>query len=136
MAEGVRSNAQQVGRLCTLRQQQQLRIVTASLTCERRPALLLACLVCQLWKEVVGEDGRSLVGAYGSYFCTYYLEAAATEDQAVREAAAHSIAELATKIDKDAITPYLPQLLSALLVCLEVSPPPLPPLYLSDMSCD
>ena len=69
---------------------------------------------------MIGEEGKAIVAEACPHFCAFYLAEAATGDPGVREAACHSIAELACKVDPGVVAAYVPQLLSALLSCLEV----------------
>ncbi|XP_039282268.1 uncharacterized protein LOC111049982 isoform X2 [Nilaparvata lugens] len=71
----------------------------------------------ETWRQVTGECGQELVERYMACFVQCYLEAAACDNQAVREAACSCIAELACKVDKGAVRPHLPALLQVLLTC-------------------
>ncbi|TMW67001.1 hypothetical protein Poli38472_012117 [Pythium oligandrum] len=66
----------------------------------------------ETWRMLMGDRGRAVVARYAKEITDYYIE---MTDHCVREAACHSIAELATKVDKEAIRPYVPGLLDALL---------------------
>lgn len=51
--------------------------------------------------------------------CSYYMKQAQADNHAVREAACHAIAELATKVDQKCITGKLDLLLDSLKRCFE-----------------
>ncbi|CAG0878691.1 unnamed protein product [Darwinula stevensoni] len=73
----------------------------------------------ETWRQVAGSHGRHLVSQFISHVVDYYVEAAASDNHAVREAACTCIAELATKVDASAVQPYVPHLLDTLLRCFQ-----------------
>lgn len=66
---------------------------------------------------VVGKTGPELVAKLLSHFVQYYVEQSAAENHAVREAACGCIAELALKVDRDSVRPFVGKLLETLEVC-------------------
>jgi hypothetical protein len=83
--------------------------------------------------EYTDDGRRGAFRRFCDFAADFYLESAGSKDDAVREAACHAIAELATKVEHKAVGPFAPQLLSALIACLvseavavsRVRPPPL-----------
>ena len=71
------------------------------------------------WKKVVGEQGKELVGKYLKEIVSFYTSQTMSDNHAVREAACHCMAELASKINSDVVMPHVPQLLDALIVCFK-----------------
>ena len=71
------------------------------------------------WRQVVGEQGKDLVGKYLKEIVSFYISQTLSDNHAVREAACHCMAELASKIDSDVVMPHVPELLNALLVCFK-----------------
>lgn len=49
----------------------------------------------------------------------YYKEATLSDNHAVREAACACIAELASKISKEHVRPYVNELLNTLVICFQ-----------------
>eukprot|EP00003_Mantamonas_plastica_P006393 TRINITY_DN1519_c1_g2_i1.p1 TRINITY_DN1519_c1_g2~~TRINITY_DN1519_c1_g2_i1.p1 ORF type:complete len:707 (+),score=256.45 TRINITY_DN1519_c1_g2_i1:1841-3961(+) len=73
------------------------------------------------WKRIVGMEGRNLIAQYIDETVAYYRISCSADNHAVREAACHCIAELATKIDREAVKPHVPDLLESLLFCFKDS---------------
>ena len=73
----------------------------------------------QTWKQVVGEKGKEIVGKYLKEVVAFYVTQTLSDNHAVREAACHCMAELASKIDSDIVMPHVSKLLTALLVCFK-----------------
>ena len=71
----------------------------------------------ETWKMVVGQIGKELVEKHISAVVEFYLSQTLSDNHAVREAACHCMAELACKIDKEAVNPFVKKLLDGLLVC-------------------
>lgn len=71
------------------------------------------------WKTVMGDTGRDVVASIASDMADYYVHVSDYDNHVVREAACHCIAELGTKVDKDAIRPHVAPLLNALLLCFK-----------------
>ena len=71
------------------------------------------------WKEICGDKGRSLLSNQISGTVQYYVAAAQAENHAVREAACHCMGELAMKLDKDVVLPYLPTLIDQCSVSVQ-----------------
>ena len=69
------------------------------------------------WKEICGSDGKKLVESCIAAVVSYYVQSTKANNHAVREAACHCIAELASKIDTNVTRPYVAQLIEALLEC-------------------
>ena len=73
----------------------------------------------ETWKQVVGEHGKDLVGKYVKEIVSFYILQTLSDNHAVREAACHCMAELASKIHSSIVIPHVPQLLGALIVCFK-----------------
>lgn len=71
----------------------------------------------ETWRRVAKTEGRELVQRHIACVVEYYMSQAAAESHPVREAACACIAELASKIDQDAVRPYVSRLFGTLLVC-------------------
>ena len=59
------------------------------------------------------------MAAYCPLVVEYYISVADEHNHVVREAACHCIAELATKVEKTAVIPFVSELLGALMLCFE-----------------
>ena len=73
----------------------------------------------ETWKQVVRENGKQLVVKYIREIVDFYVTQTLSDNHAVREAACHCMAELASKIDASAVLPHVLKLLNALLVCFK-----------------
>ena len=73
----------------------------------------------ETWRQITGTSGKDLVQKYISQTVEYYIEATESDNHAVREAACACIAELASKIQHEAVRPYVERLLTTLLVCFQ-----------------
>jgi len=73
----------------------------------------------ETWRRVAGSRGKELVETYISETVAYYANCAEADNHAVREAACHCIAELATKLNPSALAPFAERLLNVLLGCFE-----------------
>jgi len=71
------------------------------------------------WKLLVGTNGRRFVAEYMPYVQKFFIKQAGADNHAVREAACHCIAELATKVEHDAVSEFIPGLLDALIGCFK-----------------
>ncbi|GBG24156.1 Hypothetical Protein FCC1311_003742 [Hondaea fermentalgiana] len=71
----------------------------------------------ETWTLSFGEGGVAVVCAHIGPVVDFYCAQSAADNHGVREAACHSIAELATKIPRDALSPHIDKLLKALLDC-------------------
>lgn len=71
----------------------------------------------ETWKIAVGTQGRDWVAKCINNVVSYYVEQSKANNHAVREAACSCIAELMAKVDRDAVSPHVPRLLSCLLSC-------------------
>lgn len=71
----------------------------------------------ETWRLAVGDKGREWVAKCINNVVSYYVEQSGANNHAVREAACACIAELMTKVDKEAVSPHVPRLLKSLLVC-------------------
>ncbi|XP_042227117.1 uncharacterized protein LOC121869653 [Homarus americanus] len=71
----------------------------------------------ETWRQVAGSEGKALVEKYIDSVVSYYIEATAADNHAVREAACACIAELALKIATDSVRVHVPDLLHSLTVC-------------------
>jgi len=86
------------------------------------PAEGLRTLALETWRSYVGEYGRNYLVTHISAVCQFYEAQSRAESAAAREAACHCMAELATKIEPlahEALSSFLPSLLSAALGCTE-----------------
>ena len=72
----------------------------------------------QNWKAVVGDQGRLLLTAHIDSVSNYYIEMTKAKNHEISEAACHSIAELVSKLDQEAVRPMIPDLVVALHACL------------------
>jgi hypothetical protein len=73
----------------------------------------------ETWRQVTGTAGKDLVQKYISYTVDYYMLATESDNHAVREAACACIAELAAKIQPQAVRPHVERLLNTLLICFQ-----------------
>ena len=71
----------------------------------------------ETWRRIAGVNGRQMVAENINDFIEYYEKASQADNHAVREAACHCIAELAAKVDREAVSPHVQRLLKTLLVC-------------------
>lgn len=69
------------------------------------------------WRLVMGTRGPAVVGSVINEVVAYYISQSDADNHAVREAACYCIAELAHKVDKGLVSPHVPALLAALIVC-------------------
>lgn len=69
----------------------------------------------ETWKGVVGPYGRDLIAHHMEHFVAYYALQADADNHAVREAACQCICEIAMRIDKTAVRPFVPRLIATLL---------------------
>ncbi|CAI9744392.1 XP_029652912.1uncharacterized protein LOC115226077 [Octopus vulgaris] len=73
----------------------------------------------ETWRLVTDGRGKQLVEQYIDQVVQYYVEQTYADNHSVREAGCACIAELGSKIDKDAIRPYIGDLLNALVACFQ-----------------
>ena len=73
----------------------------------------------ETWKIIMGDSGKEVVAMYANQVATYYVTVSDFDNHVVRESACHCIAELATKVEKNAIREHVPSLLKALLFCFK-----------------
>ncbi|XP_021948271.1 uncharacterized protein LOC110845996 isoform X1 [Folsomia candida] len=66
------------------------------------------------WKLIFAMDGPQLVGKYIDDMVRYYVEATASDNHAVREAACLCLGEIARKIDGKIVAPYVVGLMETL----------------------
>lgn len=71
----------------------------------------------ETWELVMGGQGRVWVARCAPQIVSYYVEQSKANNHAVREAACACIAELMSKVDREAVSPHVPRLLRALLTC-------------------
>ncbi|KAK9823094.1 hypothetical protein WJX72_000228 [[Myrmecia] bisecta] len=69
------------------------------------------------WRLIMGQEGRHWVARCAPQVVAYYTLQSKTNNYCVREAACNCMAELATKIDKAAVQPFLPRIMRALISC-------------------
>ncbi|XP_071507896.1 uncharacterized protein [Diadema antillarum] len=73
----------------------------------------------ETWRQVTGSRGKELVEQHIDHVVEFYIQQSDADNHAVREAACACIAELGSKIDKDAVRSHVQRLLEALLVCFK-----------------
>ncbi|KAI7841245.1 hypothetical protein COHA_005082 [Chlorella ohadii] len=73
----------------------------------------------ETWRLVMGDSGREWVAKCAPQVVNYYVEQSKANNHAVREAACACIAELMCKVDKQAVAPFVPRLLRALVLCFK-----------------
>ncbi|CAD7696000.1 unnamed protein product [Ostreobium quekettii] len=73
----------------------------------------------QTWRLMVSDHGREWVQRLMPHFVDYYIRQCGANNHAVREAACACIAELMMKIGREAVGPYVPRLLLALVDCFK-----------------
>ncbi|EFN56492.1 expressed protein [Chlorella variabilis] len=73
----------------------------------------------ETWRMVMGDSGREQVAKCAPQVVAYYIEQSKANNHAVREAACACIAELMCKVDRQAVSPFVPRLLRALLMCFK-----------------
>ncbi|XP_071081412.1 uncharacterized protein [Haliotis cracherodii] len=71
----------------------------------------------ETWKLITHGVGKSLVEKYIKNVVEFYIAQTEADNHAVREAACACIAELGSKVEKTLVSPNIPQLLAALVVC-------------------
>ena len=74
----------------------------------------------ETWRLITNSEeggGRKVVERYLEDVVQYYVSCTQADNHAVREAACQCIAELAAKLDKNAVKPYVDVLLDTLLEC-------------------
>ncbi|ESO94206.1 hypothetical protein LOTGIDRAFT_232463 [Lottia gigantea] len=69
------------------------------------------------WKTITHGEGRNLVERHIGAVVDYYIKQSDADNHAVREAACACIAELGLKAKKEVVSPYISQLLDALIIC-------------------
>ncbi|XP_015919136.2 uncharacterized protein [Parasteatoda tepidariorum] len=69
------------------------------------------------WRRIVKENGRMFVKKYIDKFVEHYISQTKADNHAVREAACACVAELASKVDKEATQSHVPRLLQTLVDC-------------------
>jgi len=73
----------------------------------------------ETWRIITQGEGRTLVKTYISEVVDYYVASTDSDNHAVREAACACIAELGSKIEKEAVSPFVARLLETLLICFK-----------------
>ena len=71
------------------------------------------------WRAVCGETGQALLLEHLSQTLLYYQACAASDWPGVREAAAHCMTEVVSKLEVARVAPHVPALLESLSVCVE-----------------
>ena len=71
------------------------------------------------WKQVFGDTGAVKVAEHMRAVVDYYVSQASADNHAVREAACHCIAELASKVNRTQVAPHVTRLLAALVDCFK-----------------
>eukprot|EP00899_Mesostigma_viride_P016795 jgi/Mesvir1/25116/Mv21577-RA.2 len=73
----------------------------------------------ETWRLAVRNEGRVLVAQHIPHVVAYYVSQSRADNHAVREAACHCMAELMSKIEREAVKPHVPTLLGALIDCFK-----------------
>ncbi|CAN8000002.1 unnamed protein product [Ixodes hexagonus] len=73
----------------------------------------------ETWRRIAKTEGRELVQRHITRVVDYYISQTLAENHAIREAACACIAELASKINQDAVRPFVPKLLDTLVICFQ-----------------
>lgn len=73
----------------------------------------------ETWRRIAKTEGRELVQRHITRVVDYYISQTSADNHAIREAACACIAELASKINQDAVRPFVPRLLDTLVVCFQ-----------------
>lgn len=73
----------------------------------------------ETWRLVADTHGRNLVQKYIKDVVEFYILQTGADNHAVREASCSCIAELAAKLQRDSVEPFVPRLLQTLLVCFQ-----------------
>eukprot|EP00850_Spirogloea_muscicola_P014971 SM000111S18794 [mRNA] locus=s111:183250:196627:+ [translate_table: standard] len=71
------------------------------------------------WATVMGNAGRRELATYAPQVVAFYIKQSRADNHAVREAACYCIAELMCKVDHEKVSPFVPQLLEALIDCFK-----------------
>eukprot|EP00850_Spirogloea_muscicola_P019293 SM000187S03910 [mRNA] locus=s187:114336:121099:- [translate_table: standard] len=71
------------------------------------------------WAAVMGNAGRRELATYAPQVVSFYIKQSRADNHAVREAACYCIAELMCKVDHEKVSPFVPQLLEALIDCFK-----------------
>ena len=66
------------------------------------------------WVDICGQEGRALLSQHIEATVAYYRGCTEAESQPVREAACHCLAEVASKLDPEAVSPHLASILQSL----------------------
>jgi len=69
------------------------------------------------WREVVGDNGKTLVEEHIGPIVRFYMTQADAPNHAVREAACACLAELGLKVKTEAVAPFVPEMLTILIDC-------------------
>jgi HEAT repeat protein len=67
------------------------------------------------WKDVIGSDGREYLVKLMDEVITFYESQCIADNHAVREAACQSLAEVSTRLDPNAVEPYVSRIVNALM---------------------
>jgi hypothetical protein len=73
----------------------------------------------ETWKLVLGDEGKDMVAYCIKEIVEFYMSQSNADNHAVREAACHCIAELASKIDANVVQDCVPELLKVLVDCFK-----------------
>jgi Vacuolar 14 Fab1-binding region len=71
------------------------------------------------WKTVIAADGRVYLVKLLDDVFTFYESQSTADNHAVREAACQSFAEASTKLDPEAVKPFVPRIVHALVECFK-----------------
>lgn len=71
------------------------------------------------WRKVIGRDGRIYLTKYLGTTIGFYETQCGADNHAVREAACQGLGELCEQLARDAVTPFVGQVIASLLVCFK-----------------
>lgn len=71
----------------------------------------------ETWEAVMENSGREWMAKVFPHVAKYYIQQCKADNHAVREAACACIAEAMAKVSRNAVSPHVPALLKALLIC-------------------
>ena len=73
----------------------------------------------ETWRLVTDGRGKEWVAGCAPEVVSYYIQQSKADNHAVREAACACIAEMMSKVDEEAVSPFVPRLLKALMGCFK-----------------
>jgi hypothetical protein len=73
----------------------------------------------ETWRTIIAADGRPYLVRLLDDVVTFYESQCTADNHAVREAACQSLAEVSTRLDPAAVRPFVPRIVTALVVCFK-----------------